>query len=131
RRGTYLYLSSSVERILGYRPEELIGTNAFSLVHPDDVEGVSHALAAIVDVPGGHGQDVARIRHKNGAWRWVEGSVTNLLQDPTVRSLVVNFRDVTDRILADEVRVRLASIVESSGDAIIGQTTGGVIESWN
>jgi diguanylate cyclase (GGDEF)-like protein/PAS domain S-box-containing protein len=131
RRGTYLYLSSSVERILGYRPEELIGTNAFSLVHPDDVERVSHALAAIVDVPGGHGQDVARIRHKNGAWRWVEGSVTNLLQDPTVRSLVVNFRDVTDRIVADEVRVRLASIVESSGDAIIGQTTGGVIESWN
>jgi diguanylate cyclase (GGDEF)-like protein/PAS domain S-box-containing protein len=131
RRGTYLYLSPSIERILGYQAEELIGTNAFSLVHPDDVEDASRTLASVLEVPDGHGQSVVRVRHKDGGWRWVEGSVTNMIHNPDVGGLVVNFRDVTERIRADEARGRLASIVESSGDAILGVTIHGVIESWN
>jgi diguanylate cyclase (GGDEF)-like protein/PAS domain S-box-containing protein len=131
RRGTYLYLSPSVERILGYGPDELIGTNGFSLIHPDDVADASRTLASVLEVPGGHGRSISRVRHQDGSWRWVEGSVTNLLHNPDVGGLVVNFRDITERMLADATTVRLASMVESSADAIIGQTVQGVIETWN
>jgi PAS domain S-box-containing protein len=51
--GTILYESPALERLLGYRAEELIGTNAFNYIHPDDVEQVSCVFAQTLKTGGG------------------------------------------------------------------------------
>jgi PAS domain S-box-containing protein len=77
--GTIRYLSPSVERTLGYRPEEMLGTNTGDYVHPDDLEKGFKELAEALAKPGVHPVAVeTRVRHKDGTWRWLEGIANNL-----------------------------------------------------
>src|SRR4028119_1250878 len=101
--GTISYLSPSVERVLAYTPEEVLGTNTAEYVHPDDLERAFGELEALLSKPGVHPEAVeTRVRHKDGSWRHLEGMATNLLDDPAVEGLVFNQRDVTDRVRAEE-----------------------------
>jgi PAS domain S-box-containing protein len=104
--GTIRYVSPSVERVLGYRPEEQIGTSTAEYVHPDDLKKGLEALSEAVSKPGVHPVAVETwVRHKDGSWRCLEGMANNLLGDPAVKGVVFNHRDVTDRKAAEaEVR---------------------------
>lgn len=114
--GTITYESASVERILGYRPEEVLGRNAFDLVHPQDVGRVVSLVEGAVDKPGAVMVGEYRLRHKDGPWRTIESVGRNLLTDPVVGGIVVNSRDVTGRKRAerelDRYRQRLEQLVE-------------------
>src|SRR5215204_2961748 len=100
--GTVRYISPAVERVMGYKPEEQIGTNAFGAVHPDDRERALDTFAEVLKRPGLHPPLEFRVPHKDGSWRYVEHVVNNLLDDPAVRGVVVNSRDVTERKRAEE-----------------------------
>ncbi len=103
--GTVHYESSALERVMGYRPEDQIGTNAFDWVHPDDVERALDIFAEIVSTPGLHSPIEFRAPHKDGSWRYLEHTVNNLLDDPDVRGIVVTSRDITERKeLEDQLR---------------------------
>lgn len=90
------FASPAVSQVFGWDPLALIGRPALSLVHPDDAPLLRAALA-----PGHHrvlpGRLELRVREQGGAWRWAEASVTDLLEDPAIRGIVINLRDVTDR----------------------------------
>lgn len=96
--GTFEYVSSSVERILGYPPSDLVGTNAFGLIHPDDRDRMIEAFDAIVEDPTREPQVECRIEHATDTWRTLDAKGRNLLTDPDVRGVVVNARDVTERV---------------------------------
>jgi diguanylate cyclase (GGDEF)-like protein/PAS domain S-box-containing protein len=100
--GTVRYISPAVERVTGHKPEEQIGTKAFASVHPDDRERALDIFAAVLKVPGLHPPVEFRVLHKDGSWRYLEHIVNNLLDDPAVRSVVVNSRDVTERRALEE-----------------------------
>jgi PAS domain S-box-containing protein len=106
--GVVRYASPSHKRVLGYDPQEIVGHAAFEFVHADDVGAVRQGF---LDIVRRGSQAVAsrevRFRHKNGSWRILEATVHNLLDDPTMRGVVLNSRDVTDRKLADEEVRRL------------------------
>lgn len=107
--GTLIYESPSKRRPLGYPPNSLVGHNLFDLFHPDDRAGAAQVLASIIEHPGNHQEATFRIQHQNGAWRWMEGHLTNLLNEPAVHAIVVNYRDVTERQQAEEeLKRRLA-----------------------
>ncbi|HEY6752769.1 MAG TPA: PAS domain S-box protein [Rubrobacteraceae bacterium] len=111
--GTIRYVSPSVERVLGYRTEEQIGTNAAEYVHPDDLKKGLEALSEAVSKPGVHPVAVeTRVRHKDGSWRCLEGIANNLLDDPAIEGVVFNHRDVTDRKAAEEEVRRLNENLE-------------------
>ena len=96
--GTIRYESPSVERILGYRPEDLIGRNVFDYVHPDDLERVSGLYKEMLASPGARVDVQFRFRNANGSWRHFEAVAENLLGDPAVAGVVVNSRDITRRM---------------------------------
>ncbi|WP_424018784.1 PAS domain S-box protein [Halorientalis pallida] len=95
--GTLTYVTPSVERILGYEPEDLTGENAFEFLHPDDVERIRSELADVLDAPNAEKTVELRTKHRDGSWRWVEIRARNLLDDPGIEGIVGNVRDVTAR----------------------------------
>jgi PAS domain S-box-containing protein len=96
------YLSPSVERILGYSRTELVGHRAFDFIHPDDLEAVVRTFTEAVATPGALRTLEYRFRHKDGSWRYLEGIGRNLLDDPLIKAVVVNARDVMERKQAEE-----------------------------
>lgn len=99
--GLIHYQSPSIERVLGYGPEESVGESAFSFVHPDDVDRVRKAFAGGLGDPTSRPVVEYRFRHKAGTWRWLESVGANLLDTPGLGEFVVNSRDITERKLAE------------------------------
>jgi len=100
--GTILYGSPSTTQVLGYALDEFVGLNALGLVHPDDQALARDRLTYTVHHPGERVPAFVRVRHKNGAWLWMEGVLTNLLDDPGIGAVVNNYRDITERKRADD-----------------------------
>jgi PAS domain S-box-containing protein len=101
--GTIRYESPSIERILGYKPEELIGKNVLEFVHPDDVQNVISTFNdSLAEDTGQIPFLEVHFLHKDGSWHVLEGVGKNLLDDPVVNGIVVNYRDVTERQLSQE-----------------------------
>jgi PAS domain S-box-containing protein len=95
--GTIAYQSPSVQRVLGRRAADLVGTALGDLVHPDDQHHVSMSLTELEETPGATANFGCRLRHEDGSWRHVESTCTNLADDPRVNGLVLNIRDVTEQ----------------------------------
>jgi diguanylate cyclase (GGDEF)-like protein/PAS domain S-box-containing protein len=96
--------AASVERVLGYEAEGMIGQPLTALVHPDDVSLVERFLSSSVGRRGSHAL-TARFAHAAGGWRTVETVVADRVEDPAVGGLVLSMRDVTERkALEDELR---------------------------
>ncbi len=120
--GKILYESPAVERILGFKPEDRVGTSAFEQVHPDDVGWIKSKLAKLLKSPQERTSMWYRVRDREGSWHHLEAIATNLLQDPVVRGIVVNIRDITERRRAEEaLRVSeelYRSVVEQAAETI-------------
>ncbi len=116
-----VFVSPSVERILGYEPHTLLGTNPLEFVHPDDVAAATEGLGTIIRT-GETIQTTVRVRHLNGDWRYVEVVARDLRNDPDIGGFVMNYRDVTDHIEAerrlDVYRERYEKAFRSSPDSI-------------
>lgn len=100
--GTIRYVSPAVERVLGYAPEERPGKIIDAFVHPDDLPALKNALAEALQGRLQSATMEYRYRHKDGSWRVMEATARNLLNDPAVKGIVVNSRDVTERRCAEE-----------------------------
>jgi PAS domain S-box-containing protein len=96
--GTLLYENDTVERPLGYPPNSLLGENVFALVHPDDRPEAQRMMEELLQSSGSSCNWTARLRRSDGTWLWMEGTATNLLDEPAVKAIVFNYRDVTGRI---------------------------------
>jgi PAS domain S-box-containing protein len=116
--GFVFYETPSVNHVLGYTPDELIGTNVFDLIHPDDRERIRQLHQVISGEPGRSITSEHRELHKDGTWRWIEGTGYNLLAEPGVKAIVLNFRDITSRKRSEEKVRLLANAVESTSEMI-------------
>ena len=120
--GRLKYISPSTERILGYSPEEWIGSNPAELTYPDDLPALLKLLVGLRLTPRAVVTTQYRIQHKDGSWRWLESTFTNLLDEPSVQAIIVNFRDITERKQADETlqksEKRFRSLMEHSMEEI-------------
>ena len=93
--GSVRFASPSLERILGYPPEEVVGRILFSLVHPEDVARVRDAFMAHAQDPGREFAVELRLRHRNGSWRDLAVRANNVLTLPSVAGIILNCSDIT------------------------------------
>jgi two-component system cell cycle sensor histidine kinase/response regulator CckA len=130
---TVSFVSPSVERVLGYGPEELLGAETVVLLHPDDQHRAREVMDRAVRGPGLPQAAEFRVRARNGSWRTMAAVATSLLHHPAVMGIVVNLRDVTERRqIAEALREneeRYRTVFEQSSDAIfITGRDGSVID---
>jgi diguanylate cyclase (GGDEF)-like protein/PAS domain S-box-containing protein len=123
--GTLMYVSPSAKEILGYEPDELEGTVATLLTHPDDAASITDAVLAHVQEGAEPPLLTYRVRHKDGSWRTLEGITQNLLDEPSVQGVVSNSRDVTDRRVAEQKAAQLTAILEASNEVVVLSDTSG------
>jgi len=113
--GDILFESPSIGRLFGYAAGEVLGRNMMEFIHPDDVELALDYLREVLGSPGVPLAHELRILHKGGEWRTIETVTTNLLEDPRVRGVVSNYRDITelrrhqDALRDSEARYRLVA----------------------
>jgi PAS domain S-box-containing protein len=100
--GVMTYLSPSIQRVLGYAPEELVGRNSFDFIHPDDAAGVAAAIQSVVTSADGTGYAEYRFRHADGEWRHLEAVGRMVIEGDPDAGFVSNIRDVTERKHAEE-----------------------------
>ncbi|MDD3719050.1 MAG: PAS domain S-box protein [Actinomycetota bacterium] len=100
--GRVIYVGPAVKRLLGYAQEELISRNIIEFIHPDDKVAAKAGLDFALTRAGITGDIELRIRDREGGWRIHEATSFNLLDDPLVKGVVINSRDITDRKEAEE-----------------------------
>ena len=105
--GKVTFASDSTLNILGFTAGEYMTMNGFERIHPDDLEPARLTVAGILGTPGASAATEIRVQHKDGSWRWIEGLATNLLDDPAIGGILVNYRDITEKRRGREERERL------------------------
>ncbi|PJZ43978.1 PAS domain S-box protein [Leptospira brenneri] len=100
-KGQTKYVSPSITKVLGYSESELVDINIFDILHPDDITKKKARLEEVVSVPVGNSLSSYnfRVKHQNGTWRWMESTITNLMEDESIQGIVDNFHDVTERVV--------------------------------
>ena len=127
--GTIMYATSPVKRISGFSVSEVLGKKGTEFVHPDEVEISRDAFLDILTKPGKSVTLIQRLLHKKGHYYWSESILTNFFHVPHINGIVSNFRDITDKKLAEEkalnTQVLLEAITQNLSEGVYMGIVGG------
>lgn len=98
--GIIKYESPSVKNVLGYQPIDMIGRRTADFIHPEDLSQAGELIQKVITGELGELLTQLRVLHKDGHYIWVEARVMNMLHNPPVKAIVINYRDITGQKLA-------------------------------
>ena len=133
--GVQHFISESCEKILGYKPEELIGISVIEkMIHPEDQDLTRKGLLDMIDNKANGGTQYRHL-HKDGRWVNLEAYGNNQLDNPDIKSVVLNVRDVTERKQAEEKlkasEIKYKELVETADIAILIDDEDGFFKFFN
>jgi PAS domain S-box-containing protein len=101
-QGIWTYVSASLAAVIGSSREELIGQYCFEYIHPDDLPQLGAQMQLLLQGQRKIQGPPYRFRNAAGQWMWMEAIVTNQLDNPDIRGIIITGRDISDRILAEK-----------------------------
>jgi PAS domain S-box-containing protein len=110
--GKLQQVTPSTEQILGYTLAEAVDQDPALLTHPEDLPALLGILNDLIQNPGQVVTTQYRFKHKDGSWRWLESTISNLIAEPSVQAIVFNYRDITAHKQAQEEVLRLNEELE-------------------
>ncbi len=116
-----IYVSDSVELITGFPPSETIGHSGLEFLHPDDIDHISKVFSELLKTPWGTIRDEYRHQRKGGGWVYLEAIGTNYLDEPSIKGIVLNIRDITERKHAEVELKKKMNELEILNNATVGR----------
>ncbi len=129
---SYSSVSGPVQNLLGFEPEELIGTACTNSIHHDDLEAARLNFFEPLKSPGAVRRLEYRFRHRQGHWIYLEAVGTNRLDDEVVRGIVLNIRDISERKSGELERQHLQNQLQQAMKMeAVGRLAGGIAHDFN
>jgi diguanylate cyclase (GGDEF)-like protein/PAS domain S-box-containing protein len=100
--GIIEYKSPNIEKYFGWHPQDLIGADCWLTVHPDDLERVQRHFYALLESDHSVVEIEYQYKCKDGSYKPVRLTATNLVNDPIISGVLLNYHDITDRKLAED-----------------------------
>ncbi len=113
--GFMKYKSPNIEKWFGWQPEDLVGTNGWLTVHPDDVDRLQREFYSLLQVANATTTVEYRYLCKDGSYKWIELTATNLVDDPVIGGVLLNYRDISERRKIEELGRELSSVIDVIG----------------
>lgn len=133
--GNVIYDSPAIEKITGFTSDEMKGKPIYELMHPEQIEESKRVLQHVLQNPGVPYPRINRFRHKDGHYVWVEGVVTNLLNNENVNAIVSSYHDVTERREAErkllQKEERLSAILDNEPECVKVVDLQGILLEMN
>ncbi len=101
-KSNVLFHSVSAARITGWTNEELARKSLLEYIHPEDIQSFQLLMTKALQNHGVNFPLAIRVKHKNGHYILLEGIIKNMLQDPAIKGVIANMKDITERKLAEE-----------------------------
>jgi PAS domain S-box-containing protein len=96
-RHEVIFASNSVYHVTGYKPDEVVGLPSIEAVHPEDQPVLQQLFSKLLQTPYSSVNMSYRRLRKDGSYIWCNGTATNLLHEPVVKGVVINFRNITEQ----------------------------------
>ncbi|MBI9073744.1 MAG: PAS domain S-box protein, partial [Melioribacteraceae bacterium] len=100
--GIMKYKSSNIEKLFGWLPEELVGRDAFSNVHREDLERMQKIFTTLLEKDNSSSTMELKYKCKDGSYKPINLTATNLTNDPNINGVLLNYHDITKRKQAEE-----------------------------
>jgi PAS domain S-box-containing protein len=104
QNGMIKFKSPNIEKWFGWQPGDLLEVSAWDNIHPGDLEFVQHGLGAILSAANATQTGECRYRCKDGGYKWIELTATNLLENPNIAGILLNYHDITERKQAEAIQ---------------------------
>ena len=130
--GINRYKSPNIEKWFGWRPEEVVGVSAWENIHPEDLERAREFFGALLREPNANGAGECRYRCKDGSYKWIAYTAVNLVHDPDIRGVLLNYHDLTAHKRAAAEKAKLeAQFQQAQKMESVGRLAGGVAHDFN
>lgn len=119
-----IYENPEVSRMFGYEPGEFVDKDTLGVIHPDDMFKAAHGLTEMIQTPADCRSTRAqlRVRHKDGTWHMADAIANNLLQNPAVKGIIVDIREVSKHPLDQQSWVEVPSAAATAKEYHLTQT---------
>ena len=116
--GLMKYKSANIEKYFGWLPEERIGTSGFSTIHPDDIEQVQRVFYSLLGEDKSVKTMEFRYECKDGSYKPIELTAANLINNPIINGVLLNYRDISDRKAIEQEKLKAETTIRTLSLAI-------------
>jgi PAS domain S-box-containing protein len=118
--GINRYKSPNIEKLFGWKPEEVVGHSTWDNVHPEDLKAGMNFIDSLMVAPNTIGTTEIRYKKKSGIYCWVEITIVNLLHDNDVQGFLGNYHDITERKQAEKELIDSRNLLSSLASQVPG-----------